>query len=181
MTDFYTYSLLNDSQYQELEATHDPSALRSLLCAQLQISYDNERKQKIIGDFLFYGYAFCKEQAFNSEKTCCFLSILCTLFFQDTESKSAANTIASSYEWFQATLKRHCVDMIPNSIKVFEELEARYILDYVMDSYYRHYRLYKYIFGNKIRLQIQQVLPQQVEIPGRVALSSLDAAIMKTE
>lgn len=51
-----------------------------------------------------------------------------------------------------------------HSIKVFEQDQVLHIIDYVVNSYYRHFRLYKYIFSVKILQTIEQVLPQQVEL-----------------
>ena len=50
------------------------------------------------------------------------------------------------------------------------------MLEYTVNSYYRHFRLYKYIFSVNVVMRIEQVLPQEVEIC-RPSLPSLDSSL----
>jgi len=49
------------------------------------------------------------------------------------------------------------------SIKVFSEDQVLSIVDHVNNAYYRHFLLFKYIFGCRVVRQVRQVLPHQVE------------------
>lgn len=62
------------------------------------------------------------------------------------------------------------------SIKVFEADQAAHLLEYTVNSYYRHFRLYKYIFSVKVVHRITQLLPQEVEVC-RPSLPSLDSGL----
>lgn len=165
MSMFYDYRCISAEQFSNLEAASSPESARELLAEYLKIAYEDESKQKIALDYHFYNYAFCKDRAFNGRKTSTFLSIMQTIFLRDTESISAADTVATSYTFFQDTLMKHCVERVPYNILVFEESDVAPIIDYVTESYYRQFRLFNYIFGSLKRLQLKQVMPQEVEMP----------------
>jgi len=77
---FYNYRLLSKEQYAALESTTDGTALRALLAEYFEISYPDEKKQKISLDYHFYNYAFCKDSAFDGLKTSTFMSIMQTIW-----------------------------------------------------------------------------------------------------
>jgi len=162
---FYDYRLLSKEQFAVLEATTDGSAIRALLAEYLEINYHDEKKQKIALDYHFYNYAFCKGSAFDGLKTSTFMSILRTIWRRDTESTSAADTIATSYAFFEDVLLKHCVERVPYNIKVFDPADVPRVVDFVVESYYRQFRLFNYIFGSVKRLQLRQVLPNEIEAP----------------
>jgi len=163
MSMFYDFRLFSAEQFASLEKSTSAETTRQLLGEYLGVSYDDEKKQKIALDYHFFNYAFCKDHAFDGRKTSTFLSVMQTIFQRDTESTSAADTIASSYAFFEDTLLKHCVERVPYSIKVFAESEVTPIVDFVTESYYRQFRLFNYIFGTLKRLQLKQVMPNEVE------------------
>ena len=167
MSMFYDFRLISAEQFASLEAATSPEHTRELLASFLEIAYEDETKQKIALDYHFHNYAFCKDRSFDGRKTSTFLSIMQTIFLRDTESTSAADTIATSYNFFQDTLMKHCVERVPYNILVFDDVDVTPIIDYVTESYYRQFRLYNYIFGSLKRLQVKQVMPQEVEMPGQ--------------
>lgn len=162
---FYDYRLISEEQFSTLEESLTPEGTRDLLAEYLGINYEDEKKQKIALDYTFFNYAFCKDKAFNGRKTTTFMSIMQTIFLRDTESTSAADTIESSFTFFQDVLMKHCVERVPYNIKVFDESDVEPIIDFVTESYYRQFRLFNYIFGCLKRLQLKQVMPNEVEMP----------------
>jgi hypothetical protein len=53
------------------------------------------------------------------------------------------------------------------------------LIDFVTESYYRQYRLFQYIFGTQKRLQLRQVMPNEIEIPFAITpLQPLSAAVL---
>ena len=88
------------------------------------------------------------------------------LFLRDmTEDLQVNKTLSNSYEWFESKLMKHCVDRVPNSVQVFEDHEVGLIHDFVVETYFRQYRMFRYIFGVQTRIKIQMTLPQGVETP----------------
>jgi len=119
---------VSQEQISKLEATVDPVDVKLILKDMFHINYGDERKFKIILDFHFYNYAFCKERGFNSVKTSTFMSIANEVWLRDTADSSSART--SSFEFFQTELFKHAIENPPKSIKVFEEEEVSLVLNY---------------------------------------------------
>jgi hypothetical protein len=172
---FFDYRLISQEQFAELEAATSAESIKDLFAKYFGINYSDEKKQKIALDYHLYNYTFCKNSAFNGRKTSTFLSIMQTIWKHDMESTSAADTITSSYAFFEETLMKHCVERVPYNIKVFDEPDVGRILDFVVESYYRQFRLFNYIFGSIKRLQLKQVLPNEIEAP--IAQQPLSSAM----
>jgi hypothetical protein len=181
MTEFLAYKEVNEAQYAALEGAATADEVKALLVDTMGVSYPDERKQRIACDLYFYCYAFCKEHAFDGRKTTTFLSMMKQVFQRDTEGDFGTNrTLSNSYEWFEEVLLRHCVERAPSSVQVFEDHEVGPILDFAVDTYFRQYRMYRYIFGVQARVKIQMLLPQSVEIPASTFLP-LTSGVMKGE
>lgn len=167
MGDFLIYKEVTEAQYLALEAsTSTAEDVKALLVDIIGLSYEDDKKLAIAIDLFFYGYAFCKDHAFDGKKTTTFLSLMKQLFLRDmSEDLRADKTLSSSYEWFESQLMRHCVERVPHSVQVFEDHEVGIIHDFVVETYFRQYRMYRYIFGVQARVKIQMLLPQGVEVP----------------
>jgi len=63
-------------------------------------------------------------------------------------------------------LIEHAVERPPYSVGIFSPQDIRVIMDHVTDSYYRHYKLYRFAFTKK-RLLDFSIQPDTVEVaPG---------------
>jgi len=175
---FYDFKHVSEGQFKSLEEQLEPEALLSGLVDVLEISHpDDEKKQKICMNYHFYNYVYCRENAFDARKSTTFLSLMKAVFVKDMES---GQSMAASFEWFKTTLLKHCVERVPTSTKVFEECEVGPLIDFVSESYYRQYRLFQYIFGTQKRLKLQQVMPNETEIPFALTpLQPLSAALFQ--
>ena len=163
MEDFFIFKFINKVQYDHLEAATTPEEVKASLALTLGLAFENVKKQDIVNDLFFYIYAFCKNHAFNDKKTSTFLSIMKAIFQRDSETPGAS--MPSSYEWFETVLARHCVDRIPYSVQVFDDHEVADILEFTVDTYFRQFRMYSYIFGAQARVRLVQLLPHGVEAP----------------
>ena len=173
MSSFYTYKYVSKAQYDALEASISAEEVKAELANTLGLSYEDEKKQGIANDLFFYMYAFCKDHAFDDAKTSTFLSIMKATFQRDSETPGMS--MSTSYEWFEEVLLRHCVDRIPYSVQIFDDHEVRGILEFVVDTYFRQFRMYNYIFGVQARVRLVQLLPQAIEKP--VELAPLSTAM----
>ena len=165
MTVFLDWFALSSAQYIQLEQTVDPAALRRLLQLVFNVRYADPRKVEIAVDFHLFNYTFCKDSAFDGRRTSTFVSIMNAIFLADTTTHDAARTREASFAHFQELLLTHSVERPPISIQVFGEKDLEAILRYTIDSYYRQFNLYKYIFSAKLRLVANQTMPQGVEQP----------------
>jgi hypothetical protein len=51
----------------------------------------------------------------------------------------------------------------PFAIEVFTNKESRQVLEYFMDSYIRHFKLYKYVFTSRIVMDVALEFPNEPE------------------
>ena len=165
MTEFLDWKALSKEQYHVLEQIIDPIDLRHQLIRFLNIRHDDPRKTDIQADFHVFNYTFCKDQAFDGRRTSTFVSIMNEIFLADTSTHDPARSRDVSYLHFQDLLMKHSVERPPINIQVFTEKDLELILKYAVDSYFRQFNLYKYIFSPRLRLIAKQVMPQDVEQP----------------
>ena len=118
---------------------------------------DSERADVLL-DFHFYNYAFCKDNAFTTEKTSCFFSILKRIIQADQDSNAGVSdgAIQKSFDHLKTLLFRHSVERPPHSVGIFSVADVKEMIDYVSNSYYRHFSLYKFIFTKRSVVQLSQ-------------------------
>ena len=114
--------------------------------------------------FHYYNYAYCKEKAFNNKQTSTFMSIMNDVFLRDEKAQNEAE-MSASFDYFKEMLLKHSIERPPKSIGIFKKDTAimNDILDYALTNYFRQFKLYKYIFNDKIRLIMSQSLPNEVQ------------------
>jgi len=149
---------------RELEAARDPVECKGLLKSYLKIEdagFDRDR-QDILLDFHFYNYAFCKKLGFGPTKISTFLSIMKDTIDKDFSQHDAVNTIKASFEQLKKTLLMHCIERPPWSVGIFQPEDLQLLSDFVLNGYYRQFRLYKYLFTRRVQVEFTQTLSNDV-------------------
>jgi len=118
-------------------------------------------KNTVRVDLFFYAFVFCKENKFNAEKVSVFLSILLDLFMEDIDNDM--KSVDNSFAFFQTRILRHAVERSPHSIYVFSRDDVLGLINFITDTYYRNFRLYRSIFTKKEYMVLQQQLPFNLE------------------
>ncbi|KAJ3318699.1 hypothetical protein HDV06_004112 [Boothiomyces sp. JEL0866] len=69
------------------------------------------------------------------------------------------------YGYFKDLVLRHSINRPPISEKIFSYKEMLAVVDYVTNTYFRHYLLYKYAFTKKMRVEfvIENFMPVKSE------------------
>eukprot|EP00698_Gefionella_okellyi_P006271 TRINITY_DN15657_c0_g1_i1.p1 TRINITY_DN15657_c0_g1~~TRINITY_DN15657_c0_g1_i1.p1 ORF type:complete len:271 (+),score=44.44 TRINITY_DN15657_c0_g1_i1:52-864(+) len=107
----------------------------------------------VLSDLYFYTIKFCYENSFSLEKTSALFSIVKTTHDTSIEQFLSPD---HSHGYFKDLLVRHCVQRPPYSVALYSVEEAKLITDYITDTYYRHYKLYQYMFARKRELTVTQ-------------------------
>lgn len=147
---FLDWRYINEIQINTLETVLDEDEIKRLLRIYFNIHYKDEIKNIVATDFHFYNYAFCKERAFDSRRTSTYLSIMNDIFIKDSMT-SSGKTRKLSYEYFEKLILIHSVELPPNNTQIFKEIDFSSIIDYSVESYFRHFNLYSYIFSKQER------------------------------
>jgi len=109
-------------------------------------------KDKILIDLYYYTYIFCRDHKFMSEQTSAFFSIVKRTHEKVIETPYG--NVEDAFSFFQDSLLCHSVKRPPFSIEIFNVEEVKDITHYVVDTYFRHYKLYKYAFTPKVTMNI---------------------------
>lgn len=107
--------------------------------------YNTDQKVAIALELNYYALSFCREQSFNGSKAAIFLAIVKNVHEQ--VSQTSTPFLEKDFTHFKSLLLKHSVHKPPESEKIFEIAEIQKLSDYMTETYFRHYNLYKYIFG----------------------------------
>ncbi|OBS63458.1 hypothetical protein A6R68_08012 [Neotoma lepida] len=109
-------------------------------------------RDAIILDLFSHALIFCRQQGFSLEQT----SAACALL-QDLHKACVATPLGNveeCYRYFTSGLFCHGVRRPPFSIDLFKEEQLLALADYVVNTYFRHFKLYKYVFTPQVRLDL---------------------------
>jgi len=149
---FLDWKCLNEEQIALLESSLDEVKIKELLRKYFSINYVDEKKNVIATDYHFYNYAFCKERAFDARRTSTLMAIMHEIFYRDSLTTGIAKSRKSSYKYFEELVLKHSVELPPESIRVFRDADVSAIMDYVVESYYKQFNLFTYIFSIQERV-----------------------------
>ncbi|VFV37312.1 Hypothetical predicted protein [Lynx pardinus] len=130
-----------------------PSSLLRVLAELLGLgSPEQSLRDAIILDLFSHALIFCRQQGFSLEQT----STACALL-QDLHKACVATPLGNveeCYRYFTSVLFCHGVRRPPFSINLFREEQLLALADYVVNTYFRHFKLYKYVFTPQVRLDL---------------------------
>ena len=142
-------------------AASDVSAVRSILLeadAESRAGYfsdlTDERQIRVLVDYFFHLLRFARQQSMTAEKQSTLVSIA---YHTHKESMSKRLTVHDSFAAVQRLLIEHSVHRPPYSAAVFAVDDAKQVVDYVLGTYYRHYKLYLYAFSRRSVAHVEAV------------------------
>eukprot|EP00396_MALV-II-16_sp_LP-1_P000426 gene426-393_t len=143
----------------------------------LQVTYDaGSYCYEIAADFHFHNLQFCLGQPkFDDAKMSTFLSIMKVLYVESFCTLGLS--MQDSYSLFKHMLLRHSCQRPPFSTGVFTMAEVATVTSYVLDAFYRHYKIpvsefprYKYVYVCTRELEVTVVPPPQVPVPNAISV-----------
>ncbi|XP_052054305.1 cilia- and flagella-associated protein 119 isoform X2 [Apodemus sylvaticus] len=136
-----------------LPVTHAFLSLPRVLAELLELGCPEQSlRDAIILDLFSHALIFCRQQGFSLEQT----SAACALL-QDLHKACVATPLGNveeCYRYFTSVLFCHGVRRPPFSIDLFKEEQLLALADYVVNTYFRHFKLYKYVFTPQVRLDL---------------------------
>jgi len=72
---------------------------------------------------------------------------------------SETQTIANSFGFFKLLATQSSVQRPPYSLGIFSFAEMKEMSEYMLSTYYRHYKIYQYAFTTLVRMDVQHVEP----------------------
>ena len=95
----------------------------------------------IIQQFTDLNCDFAFKKGFSEKKMSCFLEIMHYMLKQLITSRIDED---ASFEMFKTLLLRHAIQRPPHSLAIFSLQDVKDIDLFVLDTFYRHYEMYKY-------------------------------------
>ncbi|XP_077170823.1 cilia- and flagella-associated protein 119 isoform X2 [Paroedura picta] len=136
-----------------IEQTQTTNELKSLLSELLNLQdFQSNPRSAILLDLYFYSVQFCRKQRFNREQTSAFVSIV-----RDTHEacvETPLPNVEECYNYFTELVFCHSIRRPPFSIDLFSQDQLVLITDYIINTYFRHFKLYKYAFTPQVRLDV---------------------------
>jgi len=80
-------------------------------------------------------------------------------------------TIENSFEFFKTLALQSSVHRPPYSMGIFSFAEMKDTTEYMLSTYYRHYKLYQYAYTDLVRLDVELAAPMLETPPGFAELS----------
>jgi len=147
------WSDLSLSEVKQLWNCSTRNDIKETLCAKLGYDFCNlHSKEKILLDLHFHTLLFAKDRKYNEEQTSAIFSII-----KRTHEKAVETPFGNlddTFAYFKELLARHSVKRPPFCIHLFPVQEVVAITDYVVNTYFRHFKLYKYTFTPKIVMNV---------------------------
>lgn len=146
---------VSESQARDLSETVGRLEVQKKLLKYLTLDVSlSEERQEVLGNHLFYAFAHAKTSGLSLAEIATYLSIIKEIFEHDVEG--GFKSMDESFDLFKKLLLLHSVDRSPVSIKVFEREHVLGLVDNMTEMYFRHFRMYQYIFGKQETLNLKQ-------------------------
>uniref|UniRef100_A0A0D9R0K1 Cilia and flagella associated protein 119 n=1 Tax=Chlorocebus sabaeus TaxID=60711 RepID=A0A0D9R0K1_CHLSB len=151
------WKYLDIHSMHQLEKTTSAEEMRQVLAELLELGCPEQSlRDTITLDLFCHALIFCRQQGFSLEQT----SAACALL-QDLHKACIATPLGNveeCYHYFTSVLFCHGVRSPPQrppfSIDLFKEEQLLALEDYVVNTYFRHFKLYKYVFTPQVRLDL---------------------------
>ncbi|XP_024599964.1 coiled-coil domain-containing protein 189 isoform X5 [Neophocaena asiaeorientalis asiaeorientalis] len=159
------WKYLDIHSMHRLEKTANVEEMREVLAELLGLgSPAQSLRDTITLDLFSHALIFCRQQGFSLEQT----STACALL-QDLHKACIATPLGNveeCYRYFTSVLFCHGIRRPPFSINLFKEEQLLALADYVVNTYFRHFKLYKYVFTPQVLGHgLQEATPHLLPFP----------------
>ncbi|KAJ8362360.1 hypothetical protein AAFF_G00378300 [Aldrovandia affinis] len=145
---------------EELDNTKSTPELKRALCRGLGVEMNQPRNRALL-DVYFHALLFCRRTGLTKEQTSVLLSIIKAIHAANVET--LLNNMEYCFTYCTELLLCHSAMRPPFSINLFNSEQVTQILQYLTNTYFRHYALYKHIFTTQVQLDLSL---SYSEIPG---------------
>jgi len=126
------------------------SELRNLV--QNLFSVDDSPRGQVLLDLYMHAIKFALAQKFTSQQSSAFFSIVKQT--HEVCVSTPFGNVDECFAYFRELVLTHAVHRPPWSLEIFNCHQVEAITNYVVNNYFRHYKLYKYTFTPKVRLDL---------------------------
>eukprot|EP00297_Palpitomonas_bilix_P010508 CAMPEP_0113875220 /NCGR_PEP_ID=MMETSP0780_2-20120614/4815_1 /TAXON_ID=652834 /ORGANISM="Palpitomonas bilix" /LENGTH=254 /DNA_ID=CAMNT_0000861173 /DNA_START=203 /DNA_END=967 /DNA_ORIENTATION=- /assembly_acc=CAM_ASM_000599 len=141
---------VNLSTTEELVDAHGKDGFKDVVLRVL--NKEEDTKTPILVSVYHHLIGFCVTENMSSEK----ISVLFSLV-KSTHERAMGEflPLETAFAHFRDLLLAHSVQRPPFSVGIFDLADVKLIVDYILDNYFRHYRLYKYVFTRRNLVNVE--------------------------
>lgn len=144
-----------------------------LISTQLNLDL-NDSKDLILIDKYYYLIKFGLANSFNKVQINALISIIKRT--HELAIETSFGNLDETFDYFKNLVVAYCVHEPPHSLSVFTPKQIELIADYFMNSYFKSFKFYKYVYAPAIFLDINfqyTNLPKKVAEPELLANPSI--------
>ncbi|ESO95303.1 hypothetical protein LOTGIDRAFT_214955 [Lottia gigantea] len=138
-----------DKLNESLNADHNKQVLANIFGIE---DYKENLKSGVTIDLYYYTLQFARENGFNKEKLSAVFSIIKKT--HEVCIETPFGNLDQTFKYFRDLLLCHAVKRPPHSIDLYNADEVRKITEYTINTYFRHFKMYKYAFTPLVRLDL---------------------------
>ena len=151
-----------DLSYTDALLVLDPSIsnqgivnkLEKMLGLDMQTEDRRELKRLHITKDLYYNaITFARRENLNPQQLSAMFTIIKTI--HKLCISTSYDNISVCYQTMKDLLISHSVHRPPFSIQLYSLEQVRNIMEYILQSYFRHFKLYKYAFTKRVLLDLK--------------------------
>lgn len=117
------------------------------------LAFDSSSKEgRIQQDMYAYLVLFCQDNAFTSEKLSTMFSIMKLTLDHCVSTKT--DNFSENFSFFKETLLKHAVHRPGFSACIFSLAECKLIVSYALNTFFRHFKLYKYVLAGPAEVEL---------------------------
>lgn len=147
------FSLTDIEHLQECSSSRDN--LKQAVSEKLRLVLDGAKvtKQHLIEiDLYVYTFLFGLKQKFSTAQLSTLLSVVKKL--HEMCISTVFDNQSEVLTYFQELMVQHSVNRPPFSVCIFSPSEVKSINEYILSTYLKHFKLYKYAFTRKVHLNM---------------------------
>jgi len=142
---------INGHKVESSDKDQQYNIFSRLISTQLNLDLKN-RKDVILIDKYYYLIKFGLANSFNKVQINALISIIKRT--HELAIETSFGNLDQTFEFFKNLLIAYCVHEPPHSLSVFSPKQIELVVDYFVNSYFKSFKFYKYVFAPAIYLDI---------------------------
>lgn len=138
-----------------LHACSETETLHKALSEILGLDGDlSSNKQALIElDLYTYAVFFARKKSFTADQVSAFFTILKSVHLMCISTPF--DNLQETFQYFKELLLRHSINRPPYSTALFTIVQVRDITEYMLNTYFKHFKLYKYAFTKRVQMNLK--------------------------
>lgn len=149
---FLYFNDVTEEDLARMSKASTKEEVKDLLKQVMKIDQPKGHRTEILVEMHYHNWAFCTSKGFPPEKTSTLLSLM-KLVLEESVSKRLVPEDA--FDLFKNWLLKHSVERPPRSVGILSFDNVKTIVEYMHNTFFRHYRLYMYAFMTRCDVTIQ--------------------------